>query len=63
MDRGLVEHFDEPTMNLCLYGCFASLGSNKGKANRAPNYLELQLQLQLAYRFNLTGILMMMYCP
>ena len=28
MDRGLVEHLDEPAMNLCLYGFYASLESN-----------------------------------
>ena len=28
IDKGLVEHFDEPAMNLCLYGFCASLESN-----------------------------------
>ena len=42
MDRGLVEHLDEPTMNLCLYGFFfASLESNICMANLARRHLSL----------------------
>ena len=26
MDKGLVEHFDEPAMNLCLYGLLCNFG-------------------------------------
>ena len=35
MDRGLVEHFDEPAMNRCYRDFCASLESNKCMANRA----------------------------
>ena len=41
MDRGLVEHLDEPAMNLCLYGFCASLESNICMANRAYRQLSL----------------------
>ena len=33
MDRGLVEHFDEPARNRCLSGFCAYLESNKCMAN------------------------------
>ena len=38
MDRGLVEHLDEPAMNLCLYGF---LESNICMANLAHRHLSL----------------------
>ena len=41
MDKCLVEHLDEPVMNLSLYGFFASLESNICMANLAHRHLLL----------------------
>ena len=41
MDRCLVEHLDEPAMNMCLYGFCASLESNICMANVAHRHLFL----------------------
>ena len=40
MDRGLVEHLDEPAMNLCMDFC-ASLESNICMANLAHRHSSL----------------------
>ena len=50
MDRGLVEHLDEPAMNLCLYGflCFFGIKYMYGKSSSSslvsiPNEMRTDL--------------------
>ena len=41
IDKGLVEHLDEPAMNLCYMDFCASLESNICMANLAHRHLSL----------------------